>query len=132
MLFVDNSLVFYETSQDQMIHLCWFLIWFEACLGFKENLEKSKLTPIGSVDQVEELISVRGCKVSTLPSTYLRLPLGAPFRSLVVWDWVEERFRERLSLWKDNSSLKGGTLLSLAFPFILYLYSIFRGQSNCG
>ncbi|RVW80815.1 hypothetical protein CK203_047808 [Vitis vinifera] len=60
----------------------------------KENLEKSKLTPIGSVDQVEELISVRGCKVSTLPSTYLRLPLGAPFRSLVVWDWVEERVGE--------------------------------------
>ena len=38
--------------------------------------------------------------VGTLPSTYLGLPLGAPFRSVLVWDGLEERFRRRLFLWK--------------------------------
>ena len=43
---------------------------------------------------------VLNIKVGTLPSTYLGLPLGAPFRSVSVWDGLEERFRRRLFLWK--------------------------------
>ena len=43
---------------------------------------------------------VLNIKVGTLPSTYLGLPLGAPFRSVLVWDGLEERFRRRLFLWK--------------------------------
>lgn len=31
--FVDNTLVFYETSQEQMTYLSWLLMWFEAILG---------------------------------------------------------------------------------------------------
>lgn len=42
------------------------------------------------------------CREGKLPSSYLGLPLGAPFRSISVWDRVKERFRKR-----DNTSLKG-------------------------
>ena len=45
-------------------------------------------------------VSLLNIKVGTLPSTYLGLPLGAPFRSVLVWDGLEERFRRRLFLWK--------------------------------
>ena len=45
-------------------------------------------------------VSRLNIKVGTLPSTYLGLPLGAPFRSVLVWDGLEERFRRRLFLWK--------------------------------
>lgn len=62
------------------------------------NLEKSELILIGSVNQVMELISLLRCKVGTLPSTYLGLPLGAFFRCGAVWHRVEERFHKRLSL----------------------------------
>ena len=30
---VDDRLVFCEASQDQMVHLCWLLMWFGACSG---------------------------------------------------------------------------------------------------
>ena len=53
MLFVDDTLVFYKTNQDQMGHLCWLLMWFEVILGLKINLEKSKLIVIGRVDNAE-------------------------------------------------------------------------------
>ena len=53
MLFVDDTLVFYKTNQDQMVHLCWLLMWFEVILGLKINLEKSKLIVIGRVDNAE-------------------------------------------------------------------------------
>lgn len=80
-------------------------MWFEACSGLKVNLEKSELIPTGRVERVEELVSKLGCKEGKLPSTYLGLPLDAPFRSVTVWDRVKERFHKRL-----NSSLKAGGL----------------------
>ena len=40
------------------------------------------------------------CKVGSLPSSYLGLPLGVPYKSMVVWDGVEGRLRKILSLWK--------------------------------
>ncbi|RVX06125.1 putative ribonuclease H protein [Vitis vinifera] len=49
-----------------------------------------------------------GCKVGSLPSTYLGMPLGASFKSTSVWDGVEERFRKRLGMWKRQYLSKGG------------------------
>ena len=63
-------------------------------------MDKSKLFPVGNVENVEELASDLGCKVGSLPSTYLGMPLGAPFKSVAIWDGVEERFRKRLAVWK--------------------------------
>ena len=52
------------------------------------------------MENVEELAFDLGCKVGSLPSTYLGMPLGAPFKSVAIWDGVEERFRKRLAVWK--------------------------------
>ena len=54
-------------------------MWFETCLGLKINLEKSELIPAGKVLNLEEFVKVLGCKVGSLPSTYLGLPLEAPY-----------------------------------------------------
>ena len=67
-------------------------MWFEAILGLRINLDKSELIPVGCVENVEALAAELGCKVGSLPSSYLGLPLGAPFKSFATWDGVEERF----------------------------------------
>ena len=67
-------------------------MWFEACSGLRINLETSELIPVGRVHDIEDLALELGCKVGGLPSCYLDLPLGAPFKSVSVWDGVEERF----------------------------------------
>ena len=85
-------------------------MWFEAISGLKINLTKSELIPVGRAENLDELALVLGCKVGVLPTTYLGLPLGAPYNSLVAWDGVEERFRKRLALWKRQCILKGGRL----------------------
>ena len=41
---------------------------------------------------MEELADEFGYKVGNLPSTYLGMPLGAPFKSVGVWDEIKERF----------------------------------------
>ncbi|RVW40956.1 putative ribonuclease H protein [Vitis vinifera] len=78
--------------------------------GLNINLNKSEILPVGRVENVEVLASALGCKVGSLPSTYLGLPLGAPHKSVVVWDGVEERMRKRLALWKRQFISKGGRI----------------------
>ena len=67
-------------------------MWFEAVSSLKINLNKSEIIPIGPVANVEELASELGCKVRSVPMSYLSLPLGAKHKALGVWDSVEERF----------------------------------------
>lgn len=40
---------------------------------------------------MEELATLWACEVGELPTTYLVHPLGALFKSLMVWDMIEER-----------------------------------------
>ena len=84
---------------------------------------------MGRVENLEELALVLGCKVGMLPTTYLGLPLGAPYNSLVAWDGVEERFRKRLALWKRQYISKGGRLTLIRSTFSnlsIYFLSLFR------
>ena len=60
-----------------MTYLSWFLMWFETISGLRINLDKSEVLPMGRVENVEILALKLGCKVGSLPSTYLGLPLGA-------------------------------------------------------
>ena len=70
-----------------------------------------------------------GCRVGSLPSSYLGLPLGAPHKSLSMWDGVEERVWRRLALWKRQYISKGGriTLIkSMMASMPIYQMSLFR------
>ena len=66
-------------------------MWFEALSGLKANLEKNELIPIDRVENMEELADEFGYNVRNFPSTYLGMPLGAPFKSIGAWDGIEER-----------------------------------------
>ena len=50
------------------------------------------------MNNIEDLALELGCKVGGLPSSYLGLPLGAPFKFVAVWDGVEERFQRKLTM----------------------------------
>lgn len=50
------------------------------------------------MENVEQLALRLGCRVARVLSTnYLGLALGGFFKSLPVWDPVEDRFKKRLS-----------------------------------
>ena len=104
------------------------MIEFEAYLGLRVNLEKSELIPVRKVHDIEDLTLELGCEVGGLPSCYLGLPLGGPFKSEVVWDGVEERFRKRLAMWKRQYISKGGRLTliwSTLSSMPIYFMSLF-------
>ncbi|RVW85331.1 hypothetical protein CK203_045523 [Vitis vinifera] len=95
---------------DQVSHLSWILFWFEAASGLRMNLAKSEIIPVGEVEEIQELAAELGCRVGSLPSHYLGLPLGVPNRASSMWDGVEERVRRRLALWKRQYISKGGRI----------------------
>lgn len=73
-----------------MTYLCWLLKWFEAILELRINLDKSELIHIERVENIDDFVYEFGCKVGSLPFTYLGLPLDALFKSIAIWDGVEE------------------------------------------
>ena len=81
LLFVDDTLIICKASKDEMTHLCWLLMWFEAISGLKINLEKSELFLVGLGDDARSWLLRLGVKVGSIPPTYLGLPLGAYFKS---------------------------------------------------
>ena len=69
LLFVDDTLVFCRDSRDQLAYLNWILLWFEAILGLKINLEKSTILLVGNMENIEDLVAELGCGTGALPST---------------------------------------------------------------
>ena len=129
LLYADDTLIFCQANIEQLKYPSWILMWFEALSGLKINLNKSKIIPIGTVDNVEELASELGCKVRSFPTSYLGLPLGAKHKALGVWDLIEERCRKRLANWKIQYISKGGraTLIRSTLSSLpIYYLSLFR------
>lgn len=61
-------------------------------------------------------VSLVGCKASSLPSSYLRLPLGSNMRRVSFWNIVLEKVKKHLSSWWRNFFPSGADqLLSCLF-----------------
>ena len=52
------------------------LLCFQAVTGLKVNALKNEMVPIGEVPNVSILAEILGCRVGSLPMTYLGMPLG--------------------------------------------------------
>ncbi|RVW45726.1 hypothetical protein CK203_094993 [Vitis vinifera] len=129
LLFADDTLIFCDTKADQLQYLSWTFMWFEAISGLKVNLSKTEAFLVGEGIPMETLASVLGCKIGSLPTTYLGLPLGSPYKStrairngwesfrshsrFIVGDGIRVKFWK--DLWCENQSLEE------AFPTLFNL-----------
>ena len=129
LLFAVDTIIFYEARKEQLTALSWILAWFEVSSSLRINLAKSVLIPVGEVEEIEEMAMELGCKVGSLPTVYLGLPLGAHHKAISMWDGVEERMRRRLAQWKRQYISKGGriTLIKSTLASMpIYNLSLFR------
>ena len=128
-LFADDTLMFYRDTKEEITNLSWILLWFEAISRLNINLEKSTVLPVRDVEDLEGLARELGCKIGSLPISYLGLPLGERRNSASVWDGVEERFRRKLAIWKRQYISEGGRLTlirSTLSNMPIYLMLVFR------
>ena len=112
-----------------MLYLSWILLYFEALSGLRIYLDKSAILLVGKVENLNQLASELGCRVGSLPSSYLGLPLGSKLNLSRVWEGIEEKFRRRLVAWKSQYISKGGRLMlirSTLSNMPIYMFSLFR------
>jgi hypothetical protein len=131
LLFADDTLILYGAQEEHVRNLRCTFLCFEAVSRLRINLGKSKLVPIGEVENVKSLAHILGCRIGSLPMTYLDMPLGASFKSISIWNGVIESVDRRLASWKKLYLSKGGrvtlihSVLFPAFLLIIYLCSLF-------
>lgn len=77
----------------------------------KINLAKFVMFQVGEVSMIQSLTNVLSCKVGCLPFSYLGLPLGAKFKSKVIWNLMMERISAWLNSWKAPLLSKCGRLI---------------------
>lgn len=69
--FADDTIIFYDTSQQYIRMLQCVLKCFEAVSGLRLNLAKSSLIAVGGVPNLDQLAHDLGCRRGSLSSTYL-------------------------------------------------------------
>lgn len=94
------------------------------------NLRKSKLVLFDNELGAFDLAVVLGCKVSSLPMTYLGLPFGSSFKVCVVWSSIIEKMERSLVGWKKLYLSKRGRL-TLIKSTLSNLLTYFLSLSLC-
>uniref|UniRef100_A0A7N2KZU0 Reverse transcriptase domain-containing protein n=1 Tax=Quercus lobata TaxID=97700 RepID=A0A7N2KZU0_QUELO len=79
----------------------------------KVNALKSEKVPIGEVPNIHVLAEILGCRIGSLPMTYLGMPLGASHKSPTIWNPILEKIERKLVGWKKMYLSKGGRLMLL-------------------
>ncbi|GJX76965.1 putative RNA-directed DNA polymerase [Tanacetum coccineum] len=132
--YADDTIIFGGWSRENACNLMNILKCFEEVAGLKINLTKSKIYGVGvEGGELDRMACYMRCSVSTFPFTYLGLPIGVNMRRTSAWNGVVDRFKSRLSGWKEKSMSLGGRLKlvkSVLGSLPLYYFSMFRVPSS--
>ncbi|XP_026399269.1 uncharacterized protein LOC113295133 [Papaver somniferum] len=79
--FADDTVVFVDASTEEVRRLLVILVVFEILTGLRLNLEKGTMISVGADEKVNDLAMELGCKVESIPITYLGIPIGSNRRS---------------------------------------------------
>ena len=71
LLFADDTILFCDANEEQILHIRMLLLCFQAMTGLKVNALKSEMVPIEEVPNVFVLAEILGCRVGSLPMTYI-------------------------------------------------------------
>ena len=81
---------------EQVLYVL-MLLCFQIVTGLKVNVLKSEMVPIGEVPNIHVLAEILGCRIGSLPMTYLGMPLGASHKSPTVWNPILEKIVRKLA-----------------------------------
>ena len=93
LLFVDDTILFCNANEEQILHVRMLLLCFQAVTGLKINALKSEMVPIGEVPNVHVLAEILGCRIGSLPMAYFGMPLGASHKSPTIWNPILEKIK---------------------------------------
>ena len=122
--FVDDTIFFSNTREEDMLTLKSVLIVFRHISGLKVNLDKSNIYGINlEQNHLSRLAELLDCKAFGWPILYLGLPLGGNPKARGFWDLVIKRISRRLDGWQKTYLSFGGRITHsiLPHPYVLLL-----------
>ena len=125
LLFAHDMILFCDADEEQILHVRMLLLCFQAVTALKVNALKSEMVP-----NVHVLVEILGCRIGSLPMTYLGMPLGMSHKSPTIWNPILEKIERKLAGWKKMYLSKGGRLtllkstLSSLLTYYLSLFTI--------
>lgn len=111
--YANDTMIFCEVDIRQI----GYLRCFQAVSSLKINLAKSEIFQVGEVGNINLSVVILGCKVGSLPSSYLGLLLGARFKSKSVWNPVLGHISKKFNSWKMILLSKEGKLTMIKSTF---------------
>nr|GEX03388.1 hypothetical protein [Tanacetum cinerariifolium] len=104
-------MVMEEWNQCDMDNIIRIPDVFYLAFGLKININKSNLYGVGvSSEEVTQMPEGTGCSSSSIPFTYLGLPIGSNMGRISNWSILIDQFKARLSGWKANMLSARGSL----------------------
>ena len=97
LFFADDTILFCDASREQLLSIRFVLSCFQAFTGLKVNGGKSKIVPVGEVNNLDALANIFQCRVGNLPMKYLGMPLGTSFKTASIWNPILEKMEKKLS-----------------------------------
>jgi hypothetical protein len=113
LLFADDTILFCDVDPEKLMYIRLILTCFEEVTGLKVNMAKSKMIPIGEVQNLPNLADILSCKIGVLPMNFLGMPLGSSFKSISIWNPIIEKMERRLAGWHHLYLSKGGRVAML-------------------
>ncbi|KAL0011483.1 hypothetical protein SO802_006591 [Lithocarpus litseifolius] len=100
-------------DEEYILHVRMLLLCFQALIGLKVKALKSEMVPIGEVQNIHVLAESLGCRIGSLPMTYLGMPLGAFHKSSTIRNPILQKIEHKLAEWQNLYLSKGGRLTLL-------------------
>lgn len=128
--FADDTVIFCDANEEEVRNAKAIIWCFEAMSGLKVNFFKSGVIGVGvEENRVMPLADIMGCRVSSLPVSYLGMPFSVGYSSKALRNPVVERVEHRLTGWKAEYLSIGGriTLIQIVLSnLLIYHMSLFK------
>jgi hypothetical protein len=112
--YADDTLCLGEATLENLWTLKAILRGFELVSGLKVNFSKSRIMGVNVPHDFLRLASIfLSCRTSTIPFTYLGLPVGASHRRASTWEPLINSLRKRLGGWGNKYVSLGGRVVLL-------------------
>jgi hypothetical protein len=96
--YADDTILIMKASQRELFTLKGLLESFSQSTGLRVNYRKSCLVPLNlSSERAQQLAGVFGCKLESLPFTYLGLPMGTTKPRVDHFGFIMNKTERRLT-----------------------------------